>query len=671
MRALYRRLAWEGIRKNKRLYTPYLLTGSIMVMIFYILDAMSRDSLVSYVRGSAFVAEVMTLGSIVIGVFSVLFLFYTNSFLVRQRYKEFGLYNVLGMDKGNIGRVMFWENLYVALITLVCGSVLGIAMYKAAELGLLNLLHQPLNYTISVNLPALGATALVYGCIFLLLLFNSLIRVRRAKPLELIKTANVGERFPKYIWAEALLGLVMLGGAYYLAVTIQEPLSALLWFFTAVILVILATYALFMAGSVALCRLLQKNKRYYYKANHFVSVSSMAFRMRRNGAGLASICILLTTVLVMLVSTTSMYVGGDDSIKARYPYEINVECHAETWADMVDTSVLEAAILEQTGDTTLHSYRCGQISGLLTASGLYWDSETYGQKLTSYDQIGTLTVVPLEDYNRMMGADETLEDDECLLYSTRLRFHWNSFALEGGPALRVKEVLSQGFESGNTAAMITPTVMLVAKDPESFLATAETGDASRGRGTILWWNCGIDLSDTTHEAEIAAAIADSLVQLRESGKAGILGISVENRADGKGSFFELNGSLLFLGLMLSLVFLFAAVLIIYYKQLSEGYEDRARFTIMRKVGMTQRDIRATINSQMLTVFAAPLLLAGVHMLFAFPFLWKILMLLNLFNKALIARVAVLCYLVFALAYALVYKLTSNSYYTIVSGAKAE
>ena len=206
MRALYRRLAWEGIRKNKRLYTPYLLTGSIMVMIFYILDAMSRDSLVSYVRGSAFVAEVMTLGSIVIGVFSVLFLFYTNSFLVRQRYKEFGLYNVLGMDKGNIGRVMFWENLYVALITLVCGSVLGIAMYKAAELGLLNLLHQPLNYTISVNLPALGATALVYGCIFLLLLFNSLIRVRRAKPLELIKTANVGERFPKYIWAEALLG---------------------------------------------------------------------------------------------------------------------------------------------------------------------------------------------------------------------------------------------------------------------------------------------------------------------------------------------------------------------------------------------------------------------------------------------------------------------------------
>ena len=669
MRALYRSLAWDGIRKNRQLYTPYLLTGSIMVMIFYILDAMSRDSLVSYVRGSAFVAEVMALGSIVIGVFSVLFLFYTNSFLVRQRCKEFGLYNVLGMDKGNIGRVMFWENLYVALITLVCGSVLGIAMYKAAELGLLNLLHQPLNYTISVNLPALGATAMVYGCIFLLLLFNSLIRVRRAKPLELIKTANVGERFPKYIWAEALLGLVMLGGAYYLAVTIQEPLSALLWFFLAVILVILATYALFMAGSVALCRLLQKNKRYYYKANHFVSVSSMAFRMRRNGAGLASICILLTTVLVMLVSTTSMYVGGDDSIKARYPYEINVECHAATWADMEDTSVLEAVILEQTGDTTLHSYRNGQISGLLTETGLYWNSETYGKDLTSYDQVGTLTVIPLEDYNRMMGTNETLEDDECLLYSTRLRFHWDSFALEGGPALRVKKVLSQGFESSNTAAMITPTVMLVVNDPERFLSAAETDDASRG--AILRWDCGIDLADTTREAEIAAAIADRLVQLRESGKATILGISVENRAAGRESFLELNGSLLFLGLMLSLVFLFAAVLIIYYKQLSEGYEDRARFTIMRKVGMTQRDIRATINSQMLTVFAAPLLLAGVHMLFAFPFLWKILMLMNLFNKALIARVAVLCYLVFALAYVLVYKLTSNSYYTIVSGAKAE
>lgn len=450
--------------------------------------------------------------------------------------------------------------------------------------------------------------------------------------------------------------------------TIQEPLSALLWFFLAVILVILATYALFMAGSVALCRLLQKNKRYYYKANHFVSVSSMAFRMRRNGAGLASICILLTTVLVMLVSTTSMYVGGEDSIKARYPYEINVTCYAATWTDMADTTLLEDAILEQTGDTTLHSYRSGEISGLLTASGLYWDSETYGQNLASYDQLGTLTVVPLEDYNRMMGTDETLENDECLLYSTRLRFHWDSFALEGGPALRVKKVLSQGFESGNSAAMITPTVMLVVRDPERFLSAAETDDASRG--AILRWNCGIDLTDTTHESEIAAAIAGSLAALQKSGKTSV-GISVENRADGKGSFFELNGSLLFLGLMLSLVFLFAAVLIIYYKQLSEGYEDRARFNIMRKVGMTQRDIRATINSQMLTVFAAPLLLAGVHLLFAFPFLWKILMLLNLFNKALIARVAVLCYLGFALAYTLVYKLTSNSYYTIVSGAKAE
>ena len=665
MRALYRRLAWDGIRKNKQLYFPYLLTGSVMVMIFYILYAMTDATWMASVRGSGWAVFVMRLGSFVIGVFSLLFLFYTNSFLVRQRYKEFGLYNVLGMDKRNISRVLFWENLYVALITLLCGFLLGVAMSKAAELALMNLLHQPIDYKIRLSPRAMVITVLVYGGIFLLLLLNSLIRVRRAKPLELIKTASMGERMPKFLWVEALAGIALLGYAYYLAVSIQEPLSALIWFFIAVLLVILATYALFLAGSVVLCKLLKKNRKYYYKANHFVSVSSMMFRMRRNGAGLASICILLTTVLVMLVSTASLYIGAESSIQARYPDGITVTANWDSWQTMVDNSpILEEAVRQAAGDTPIHSYRSAQTSGLLTETGLYWDADTYRQEhgaLRSYDQLGTVIALPLEDYNRMMGTQETLEDGECLLYCSRLRYNWDSFALEGGPTLRVKKMLTECFDIGSAVASITPTVVVVTKDSQGFL-TGATG--------IFHWICGFDAPETDREYNIALALSENLRKLGED-IPGLQLTRIDSREDNRSGFYELNGSLLFLGVMLSIVFLFAAVLIIYYKQLSEGYEDRSRFAIMRKVGMTRRDIRASINSQMLTVFASPLLMAGLHLCFAFPFLWKILMLFGLLDKVLVTWVALGCFLIFALAYALVYKLTSNTYYTIVSGAKAE
>ena len=492
-----------------------------------------------------------------------------------------------------------------------------------------------------------------------------LFRSRRAKPLELIKTASMGERMPKFLWVEALAGIALLGYAYYLAVSIQEPLSALIWFFAAVLLVILATYALFLAGSVVLCKLLKKNKRYYYKANHFVSVSSMMFRMRRNGAGLASICILLTTVLVMLVSTASLYIGAESSIQARYPDGITVTANWDSWQTMVDNSpILEEAVRQAAGDAPIHSYRSAQTSGLLTETGLYWDADTYRQEhgaLRSYDQLGTVIALPLEDYNRMMGTQETLEDGECLLYCSRLRYNWDSFALEGGPTLRVKKMLTECFDIGSAVASITPTVVVVTKDSQGFL-TGATG--------IFHWICGFDAPETDREYNIALALSENLRKLGED-IPGLQLTRIDSREDNRSGFYELNGSLLFLGVMLSIVFLFAAVLIIYYKQLSEGYEDRSRFAIMRKVGMTRRDIRASINSQMLTVFASPLLMAGLHLCFAFPFLWKILMLFGLLDKVLVTWVALGCFLIFALAYALVYKLTSNTYYTIVSGAKAE
>jgi putative ABC transport system permease protein len=315
----YPRLAWEGIRKNKRMYFPYILTGSVMVMMFYILSFLEDSPALTQMNGGTVLVTILPLGCIVIAVFSLLFLFYTNSFLIKQRYREFGLYNILGMDKRNISRLMVWETAFTAILALIIGLVAGIALSKGAELILLNLLGMDISYTLGISILSVRNTAVIFAAIYMVLLVNSLIQIRRSKPLELLHSSKVGEKVPKFTWLFAAVGILLLGCAYYIAVSIEEPITALSYFFIAVIMVIAGTYLLFISGSVTFCRLLQKNKRYYYKPNHFVSVSSMVYRMKRNGAGLASICILLTMVLVMLSSTTTLYFGEEDAIKNRYP----------------------------------------------------------------------------------------------------------------------------------------------------------------------------------------------------------------------------------------------------------------------------------------------------------------------------------------------------------------
>lgn len=305
-KGFYPRLAWDAIRKNRRMYDPYILTGSVMVMMFYILMSMLESPNLQDIHGGSFLMDILPYGCVVIAIFSVIFLFYTNSFLIRQRYREFGLYNILGMDKRNISRLMLWEGLYTAGFSIAAGLVCGVAFSKAAELILLNIVAAEITFAMHIGTTSMAVTALIYLGVYGLLLVSALIKVRFSKPLELMQSSRMGEKKLKCNWLFAILGLGLLGCAYYMAVTIEEPMTAMMLFFVAVIMVIIATYLLFISGSVATCKLLQKNKGYYYKPNHFVSVSSMAYRMKRNGAGLASICILLTMVLVMLSSTTSL-----------------------------------------------------------------------------------------------------------------------------------------------------------------------------------------------------------------------------------------------------------------------------------------------------------------------------------------------------------------------------
>ena len=670
----YPKLAWEGVRKNKRLYFPYILSGSIMVMMYYILSFLIESPALAQMPGGSVLMTVLLLGCVVIAVFSLLFLFYTNSFLIKQRYREFGLYNILGMDKRNISKIMVWETLFVAVFAIGSGLIAGIIFSKMAELVLLNLLNMEVDYTLSLGIISLRQTPLIYGGIYLLLLFNSLIKVGRSKPLELMQSSKVGERIPKRNWIYGTAGVVLLAVAYYLAVSIEEPLLALANFFLAVIMVIIGTYLVFMSGSVVFCKLLQKNKKYYYKPNHFVSVSSMVYRMKRNGAGLASICILLTMVLVMISSTTSLYFGEEDSLKNRCPNDVNITTTFDTIDGISDTNlnILRDNIRQYSGeDADLKGVRACEIPGLITQEGITIDTSSHVNFSTStYNSIGYLSVLSIDDYNNMMGTNETLADDECFVYCNRLNYQWDTFTMEHGATYRVKKQLDDFQVDGDTAAMMMPTVFLVVDDIYAFSEPVKDMKNSNGDPMMMYdWRCGLDVDSVDIEREISTNLNGMFRNLYIENNDAFYSYSVQSREAMRESFYDVYGSLFFLGIMLSIVFLLAAVLIIYYKQISEGYEDHGRFEIMQKVGMTKRDIRKSINSQMLTVFFLPLIFAGIHLSFAFPFISKILMLFSMDNIVLTAVVNLICFAVFGLFYALVYKITSSSYYTIVSGRK--
>lgn len=671
---VYPKLAWEGIRKNKRLYVPYIAMGALMVMMFYLLRFLQDSPVIGVMRGAVTLSTVLPMGYAVIAIFSIIFLFYTNSFLIRQRYREFGLYNILGMNKQNVCMIMVWESIFVGSIAIVTGLAAGILLSKGAELVLFNLVHMDISFDLRISAVSVFYTITGYIIIYLILLLNSVIKVWFAKPLDLLKSNKVGEKMPKRTWVYAAVGMVLLGAAYYLAVSIKEPLTALMYFFLAVIMVIIGTYALFMAGSVVLCRILQKNKRYYYQPNHFISVSSMMYRMKRNGAGLASICILLTMVLVMLSSTTSLYFGIEDSLVGRYPHSVNVVVGFSDVEDLNSENLkkLYEAVRENSPEVKeTDCYTVGGTSGLFSDQGINLDVTSVDVSMNDYEQVGTLQVMSLEEYNRLCDADETLNADECLLYANRITYDSDTFTIVDGASYKVKKMLDNCVKDGDLDSMMNPSMIMVVPDFKECLKTV-SDFRTRTEGTVmaLRWKCGYDVESTEQETKEAEAIEESLARLSETKSVdGLIFYSVDSREDNRESFYDLNGSLFFLGIVLSTVFLLAAVMIIYYKQLSEGYEDYTRYEIMQKVGMTKQDIRKSINSQMLTVFFSPLLMAGLHLCFAFPFLWKIMMMFGLNNRTLIIAITVICYIIFGIFYAVVYKITSNLYFHIVSGNK--
>lgn len=674
---LYTKLAWTGIQKNRKLYLPYMLTCIGMVMMCYIVSFLKYSPVFGSLPGGDTVQAFLNMGFGVMCVFSLLFLFYTNSFLIRRRKTEFGLYNILGMGKKNLALVLGIETLLIALITLAAGLFCGILFSKLAELGIVKILGGTADFSFHIDLQSIRDTLLLFVVIYTLLYLNTLRQLHLTNPIELLHSENAGEKPPKGNALVAIFGAVLLIAAYVLAVSIEDPIAAMIWFFVAVIMVILATYLLFISGSVTICRLLQKNKKYYYKTNHFISVSSMRYRMKRNGAGLASICILCTMVLVMVSSTVCLYIGKEDSLRMRFPRNYNLNVSVESLDMLHGEPVRQSldaldSICENHGyaPTNVLSYPTAAFAGLIQNDRILLEVPESVNQLMDIENLWQFFIISLEDYNRLMGASETLADDEVMVYVTKDQtYDAPTLTIGTGEPLKVKKQAESFVDNGVDAMQVIASLYIIVPDFDA----AVTAFSEQQTPAELNYIYAFDLScsDDTQIAlqeEMDAALSEIETQAGEGSGFNLL---LEGVASERSFFYGMYGGLFFLGILLGIVFIFAAVLIIYYKQVSEGYEDQSRFEIMQKVGMTGREIRRSINSQVLTVFFLPLIMAGVHLGFAFPLIRKLLLIFSLTNFKLLILVTVCCYLIFALFYVLVYRATSRAYYSIVSAGERD
>ena len=675
----YPRLAWDGLRKNRRLVFPYMLTCICMIAMFYILAFLASPEITDLLPiGARTTAEIMTLGSYVIAVFSIIFLYYTNSFLIRRRAGEFGLYNVLGMNKGNLARIMTFESLITSAVSLFLGLFLGIVLSKLAELGLMRIIGGTITYSLHIDMGCVVNTVLFYLEIFTVIWLSSIIRVSCSTAVSLLNSEKAGEKAPKTNWLLGILGVMILVTAYYIAVTIKSPLEALILFFLAVIMVIVATYLLMISGSVLLCRMLQKNRKYYYEPNHFVSVSSLVYRMKRNGAGLASIAIISTMVLVMISSASCLWFGTKDAVNSLYPGDVNltVRFYDRKLIDEDNLDAFRKVIddfkIENRSETEM-AFELPFIEAEGVAEGKTIDFGDFDESMM-LTKIREVSFIPLSFYNEVTGHNITLNEGEALVSSsgTAVNYDHLELILNGNVKnYRIIDSIDKKFVSGINARDIIPKINLVVDDISAIAMFFENSQDDPTPMNLIWrYSFDVkqsSMSKTDYAERVADAIYD--VMEKDPGTAGLYSVISEERESESVYLISSNGSLFFIGLMLSIVFIFATVLIIYYKQISEGYEDVGRFEIMRKVGMTREEIKKNINSQLLVVFFIPLAFAGMHLAFAFPMIGKLLAIFGLHNKGLFIFTTLISYVLFASFYTMVYKVTSNVYYNIVSEAK--
>ncbi len=671
---LYPKLAVHNLKSSYRVTVPYLLSGSGIIMMYYMLFALTMGTAGSNFYGVTSSAMALELGTYVIAIFGAIFLFYTNSFLMKRRKKELGLYNILGMEKRHIAGVLLTETVLTAAVCLLLGLGFGIIFSKIFFLILENLLGMPGVIPFLIPLSGIRNTVILFACIFLATALYNILQVRLSKPIELLHGGEIGEKEPRAHWLLAIIGAVLLGAGYYLALTIEDPVAALAMFFVAVILVILGTYLLFMVGITAMLKLLKKNKGFYYKTRHFTTVSGMLYRMKQNAAGLASICILFTCLLVTVSTTFSLYTGIDDMIGTRCARDINLGFTGvkEEEFDSVKARAQEISAAHGAQTEDVLEYRAWNMGAIRQGDGFEFRNETSQGTIYAY-----ITVFDLDDYNAFAGTNYTLDSGRVLLSDPDGTFDSETIGLFG-KTYQVEEIEIPYVNSEYAAYIGIEKYGLVISDPE-LIADGRIRNPGEGISSDKPWvdpEYTFDFDLSGHDPETIEAVYNELLEwvmdekdnwqcyINGDGFSSSFNNRIQEREDATGLF----GGLFFLGLFMGAMFLMGTVLIIYYKQVSEGYEDAKRFDIMQKVGMSHQEVKRSIHSQVLMVFFLPLLMAIVHLCFAFPMLQKILMLMMMTNLDLILLSMAGCVLVFSVFYLVIYLLTARTYYKIVESA---
>ena len=648
----YPKLAATTIKKNGKVYIPYILTCIGSIAMFYIIHSISINTGLDIMNGGKQLKMLLNLGKWVIGIFSVIFLLYTNSFLIKRRKKELGLYNILGMEKKHISKLMLYETLIIAVLTLVSGIAIGALLSKFMFLLLLKILNFDVTLKFYISKESILSTMLLFISIYAVMLLNNLRQIHLSNPVELLKGGNAGEREPKTKWILTLIGVVSLGAGYYIAVTTENPLSALNLFFIAVLLVIVGTYALFTAGSIAILKALKKNKNFYYKSRNFINVSNMIYRMKQNAVGLANICILSTAILVVLSTTVSLYIGMDDILKTRYPDDIMISI-SEVQPENIEkvNSIIETE-MQKSGLTKTGALKHGYISEI----AMQEDNKfiVANREESSITNMNILLFITADDYNQLEGKSVQLEQGEVLICADNNTLQGNSVEIFN-KQFNIKGYI-EDLKIKREMENIVNGYYIIVSDIDSINEIkVAAGDEEKG----INYYYGLDVEGSMEEQlELTNAIQSSLNN-------NSIKSSVEGIATARESFFSIYGGLFFIGLFLGLLFIMATVLIIYYKQISEGYDDKERFEIMQKVGMDKREVKKSINSQILMVFFLPLVMAVIHLAFAFHIITSLLKLFNLTNINLFVICTTSTILVFAIFYIVVYYATSKVYYRIV------
>lgn len=661
----YARLAWDNIRKNAKIYIPYIITSVMTAAMLYIIYSLATNpDYAKLPRGSHTLPKIMNFGSYVTMIFAFIFLFYTNSFIVKRRRKEIGLLNILGMEKRHIAKMLFIETVYIVLITLVCGLGIGILLDKLMFLSLTRLIGESVILGFHISFPSLIVTTVFILGTFFLMYLNMLRQIHLAKPIELLSGSNAGEREPKTKIIMTLLGLALISVGYYLSIMVNAYFrtdSFLLKMFIAVICVMVGTYFVFMAVSITILKLLKRNRKYYYKTNHFTAVSGLLYRMKRNAVGLASVCILSTMVLVMISSTTSLYIGIEDVLEKQHPSDVKITVSSIEQGNDV-TAYLSDNMKKIRIDrlTYAHLYFYGEWTSPKTfsESDYSYEPETGEYHLTSnFENAFTVSVYTAGTHRELPNTGFDLADDECVIYTNRSGFKPDTITMLGKTFRVVRYEYEEGGQEYSTGSYD-----MIVGSREMTLELLNAYNSANFRPNNGSERINLYYADANKEQQETQCVELLDTYLHDNPESGFY---YSTKAETRCGIVSVYGGLFFLGIFLGTLFLMETILIIYYKQITEGYEDQTRFEIMQNVGMSLSEVVKSIRSQILTVFFLPLLTAGMHVGFAFPLINRMLKLLDLDNTRLFV-ICVLCsFGAFALLYSMIYFVTARTYYKIV------